>query len=262
MAEGRRLLEDLLASPLHVRQVLYTGPAAGEPEVRRLLEEAAERGIDAEEVAVDELAELADTVTPQGVLAVAEIPARSWDDLVGGAPSAGVGPSGGGRADADRARADTDRSGAAADLLVLDAVQDPGNAGTILRTAEALGVAGVLSLAGTVDVWNPKVVRAAAGALFRLPVLHGSWPEAGERLRSAGLRVWAADAAGEPVGRADDVPGGLALVLGNEGAGVREEILAAADRRVAVRLRGGAESLNVAVAAALLMDRIFSARRA
>ncbi len=140
-------------------------------------------------------------------------------------------------------------------------MQDPGNAGTILRTAEALGVAGAVALKGTVDVWNPKVVRAAAGALFRLPVLHGTWPEAEAPLREAGLRLWASDTEGEPVGRGDDVPAGIALVLGNEGAGVRDGILAAADRRVAVRLGGAAESLNVAVAAAILMDRIFSARR-
>lgn len=231
VAEGHRLLEDLLASPVGVRQVLYTAAGVGEPGIRDVLERAAERGVPREEVGEEELAELADTVTPQGVLAVGEIPERDWEDLGEG------------------------------DVLVLDAVQDPGNAGTILRTAEALGAAGAVSLKGTVDVWNPKVVRAAAGSLFRLPVLHATWPEAGERLRSAGRRIWASDARGEPVGRDDDVPRDVALVLGNEGAGVRDEILAAADRRVAVRLRGGAESLNVAVAAAILMDRIFSARR-
>lgn len=231
VAEGHRLLEDLLSSSVRIRQVLHTAAGSGQPEVRRVLERAEERGIDLEEVDAGELAELADTVTPQGILAVAEIPEWSWDDVDGG------------------------------DLLVLDAVQDPGNAGTILRTAEALGVAGTVSLKGTVDVWNPKVVRASAGALFRLPVLHGTWPDVGERLRAAGLRLWASDAGGEPVGRGDDVPSGVALVLGNEGAGVREAIMEAADRRVAVRLRGGAESLNVAVAAAILMDRIFSARR-
>ena len=231
VAEGHRLLEDLLASGVGVRQVLYTAAAAREPEVRRVLDRAAERGIDREEVGEDELEEFADTVTPQGILAVADIPAWTWEDVEEG------------------------------DVLVLDAVQDPGNAGTILRTAEALGVVGVVSLKGTVDVWNPKAVRASAGALFRLPLLHATWGEAEGRLRSAGLRLWAGDTRGEPVGRTDEVPRGIALVVGNEGAGVREEILETADRRVAVRLRGGAESLNVAVAAALLMDRIFSARR-
>lgn len=231
LAEGHRLVGDLLASGLAVRHLLYTDGAEEEPASAEVLRRAREAGVEAERVDRGELAEFADTVTPQDVLAVAEIPVRDRADLEGG------------------------------DLVVLDAVQDPGNAGTILRTAEALGAAGALALKGTVDLWNPKTVRASAGALFRLPVLDDEWPEAGRWIRERGTPLWAADAAGEDVGRGDRVPPEVALVLGNEGAGVREEILGAADRRVAVRLPGGAESLNVAVAAALLMDRIFSARR-
>lgn len=231
LAEGTRLVADLLASGLEARHLLYTDEGSREPDTSALLDRAREEGVPCESVDRGELAEFADTVTPQGVLAVAEIPVRGRDDLRGG------------------------------DLVVLDAVQDPGNAGTILRTAEALGAAGAISLKGTVDLWNPKTVRASAGALFRLPVLDDEWPGAGRWLREEGVPLWAADAAGEDVGRGEGVPARVALVLGNEGAGVREEILSAADRRVAVHLPGGAESLNVAVAAALLMDRIFSARR-
>jgi TrmH family RNA methyltransferase len=232
LAEGHRLVSDLLASGLAVRHLLYTDEADEEPAAAAVVERARRAGVPAEQVDRGELGEFADTVTPQSVLAVGEIPTRERSELAGG------------------------------DLVVLDAVQDPGNAGTILRTAEALGAAGAVSLKGTVDLWNPKTVRASAGALFRLPVLDDEWPEAGRWIREAGLPLWAADAAGEDVGRGDRVPPRVALVLGNEGAGVREAILEAADRRVAVRLPGGAESLNVAVAAALLMDRIFSARRA
>lgn len=231
LAEGHRLVADLLDSGLAVRHLLYTDGAEDEPEAAAVVERAREAGVPVERVDRGELTEFADTVTPQDVLAVAEIPTRERAELGGG------------------------------DLVVLDAVQDPGNAGTILRTAEALGAAGAVALKGTVDLWNPKTVRASAGALFRLPVLDDEWPEAGRWIRRAGLPLWAADAAGEDVGRGDPVPGRVALVLGNEGSGVREAVLEAADRRVAVRLPGGAESLNVAVAAALLMDRIFSARR-
>lgn len=232
LAEGRRLVSDLLASGLEVRHLLHTRGADREPDTAGLLERARDAGVPVEAVDGGELAEFADTVTPQDVLAVAAIPARDREELGEG------------------------------DLVVLDAVQDPGNAGTILRTAEALGAAGAVSLKGTVDLWNPKTVRASAGALFRLPVLDDEWPSAGRWIGAEGRPLWAADAAGEDVARGDAVPARLALVLGNEGSGVREEILSAADRRVAVRLPGGAESLNVAVAAALLMDRIFSARRA
>lgn len=236
LAEGPHLLEELLSSPVEVRHVLHTPEAAEEPEVAGLLDRCARAGVPREAVPEEELAEFADTVTPRGILAVAEIPGRPE-----GLPGV-LGPEAG-------------------DLVVLDAVQDPGNAGTILRTAEALGVAGVASLEGTVDVWNPKVVRASAGSLFRLPVLDATWPEVEGWARETETPVWAADVEGEPVGRGDEVPGRVALVLGNEGSGVRDEVLAGADRRVAVRLRGRVESLNVAVAAAILMDRIFSARR-
>lgn len=231
LAEGPHLIEELLGADLEICHVLYTARAGHDREIAELLRACRDRGVSLEEVADAELAEFADTVTPQGVLAVAAIPRAGWDRLPDG------------------------------DLLVLDGVQDPGNLGTILRTAEALGVAGAVSLKGTVDAWNPKTVRASAGSVFRVAVADADWQEASARLEARGLPVWAADVEGDPVEREGRVPGRVALVLGNEGAGVRPEILAAADRRVAVRLRGPVESLNVAVAAALLMDRIFSARR-
>lgn len=232
LAEGPRLLEELLGAPVALRHVLYTAGAAEEPSTAALLARTREAGVPCEEVSADELETFADTVTPQGVLGVAEIPRWSWSDLPEG------------------------------DLVVLDAVQDPGNAGTVLRTAEALGVAGAVALKGTVDLWNPKVVRASAGSVFRLPVLDAEWPEVEPRLRAAGIRVWAADGDGEPVARGVEPPPRVALVLGNEGGGVRGEILEGADRRAAVPIPGPVESLNVSVAAAILMDRIFSARRA
>lgn len=231
LAEGPRLLEELLASPVPIRHVVHTREAADEPSVAALLARARERRIPCEEVPEGELAEFADTVTPQGVLAVAEIPDPGPEAL------------------------------AAGDLVVLDAVQDPGNAGTLLRTAEALGAAAAVSLRGTVDVWNPKVVRASAGSVFRLPVVDAEWPGLEARLREDDVPVWASDADGEPVVRGDEVPARVALVLGNEGSGVRPEVLEAADRRVAVPIARPVDSLNVSVAAAILMDRIFSARR-
>lgn len=231
LAEGPHLVEELLGSSLTVRHVLYTAAAAEEPDVAALLDRCAGREVATEEVPDAELEEFADTVTPQGILAVAEIP--QWGDAALGS----------------------------GDAIVLDAVQDPGNVGTIVRTAEALGAGGVVALKGTVDLWNPKVVRASAGSLFRLPAVSAEWPELWGRLRDAGVEVWAADVEGEALARESARPGRVALVLGNEGAGVRAELLTAADRRVAVPVPGRVESLNVAVAAAILMDRLLSARQ-
>lgn len=231
LAEGPRLLQDLLDSGLAVRRVLHTAEAADDPSTAALLGRARERDVELERLSRGELGEFADTVTPQGVLAAAEIPDRRAEALPDG------------------------------DLVVLDAVQDPGNAGTLLRTAEALGAAAAVSLKGTVDVWNPKVVRASAGSLFRLPVVDVEWTELRRRLRRADAALWAAAADGEAATRGMEVPERVALVFGNEGSGVRPEIRSAADRTVSVPIAGPVESLNVSVAAAILMDRVFSARR-
>lgn len=230
LAEGPNLVRELAGSDLRVQLVLHTDGYPSDAAERATLDALRERGAELLEVDEKTLAEFADTVTPQGVLAVAEIPRRAPEDL----PDEG--------------------------LLILDAVQDPGNFGTLVRTAEAMGMAGVLALRGTVDPWNPKALRAAAGSSFRLPIAGGSWEEAGGRLRERGTAVWAADPLGEPVYGGEDAPERLALVLGNEGRGVSTEVLDDAQRRVRVPTAGSVESLNVAVAGALLIDRVFGLR--
>lgn len=233
LAEGPHLVAELADSEIEVELVLHAGEDyPSEPEERRALERLSERGAELRKVDEGTLEEFADTVTPQGVLAAARIPGRELADL----------PDGG--------------------LLVFDAVQDPGNLGTLLRTAEAMGLTGVISLPGTVDPWNPKALRAAAGSTFRVPVFDADWEEARTRLREREARVWAADPLGEPVYGGGGAPERLALVLGNEGRGVSPPVLEDAHRRVRVPTSGSVESLNVAVAGALLMDRIFGLRAA
>ena len=206
------------------------GPRSEDPSRQRLLElveRVRERGAKVEEVPARDLADLADTVTPQGVLSMARIPSADWTV-------------------ASRGR-----------ILVLDAVQDPGNLGTLVRTAEALGLEAVVALRGTVDPWNPKAVRAAAGSAFRVPILAAEWEEANDRFRREDVVVWAADGAGAPFRRGDVAPRRLALVLGNEARGVSAPVLRAASRSVSVPMAGRVESLNVAVAGAILLDRLF-----
>ena len=134
---------------------------------------------------------------------------------------------------------------------MLDAVQDPGNFGTLARTAEALGAAGLVALPGTVDPWNPKSVRAAMGSTFRLPVVEAGWDALAPWLAERGVATLAAVVGGEPLG--NERPRRAALVLGNEGAGVGDETRARAHRAVGIPLRGRAESLNVAAAGAILL---------
>ena len=139
-------------------------------------------------------------------------------------------------------------------LVILDRLQDPGNTGTIIRTAEAAGYGGVILMKGTADVYSPKGARSAAGSLFRMPVLQGEEEkDVIEMLKSfrkkitvscleAGTCFWEADMSGD-----------IALVIGNEGSGVSRGFLEASDMKVMIPMKGSIESLNAAVAAGILM---------
>jgi TrmH family RNA methyltransferase len=137
-------------------------------------------------------------------------------------------------------------------LLVLDAVQDPGNVGTIIRTAAAMGVTATFSLPGTVDLWNAKVVRSGMGAHFHHPCLSGTWDELDSFRADRGIEVWAADTGGESVANLQPPPR-LALVVGNEGAGLSSSARTRAGRVIALPIASAVESLNVAVAAGILL---------
>ena len=191
-----------------------------------------ERGITLEDVTDSELEALADTEHPQGVVAVIE--PRRW------------------------ALGDV-RLVAGTTLLVLDGVQDPGNVGTMLRTALGLGATALIALKGTADLTNPKVIRAAMGASFRLPAVAAAPEEFVAWARLQRSEIWVADSAGESLERlprrsADRPP--VALVVVNEGAVVSAPLEQAAHRRVSIPLSTGVESLNVGVAAGILLYEV------
>ena len=144
-------------------------------------------------------------------------------------------------------------------ILVLDGVQDPGNVGTMLRTALGLGAAGLVALKGTADLTNPKVIRGGMGASFRLPAVPATPEELVAWARLQRGQIWVADMKGESPGRLPQrtpqrPP--ILLVVGNEGAGVSPIMDAAADRRIGITLAPGVESLNVAVAAGILLHEV------
>lgn len=224
LAEGVRVVEELLASPIVPRFAVVSSSIV-DTERGVALREALDGRTELFEVTDGHLRRLAATETPQGVLVVAEEPSAELGSFEPEPRST---------------------------LLVLDAVQDPGNFGTLARTAAALGVGAVVTLPGTVDPWNPKSVRAAAGATFRLPVLGADWPMLSRWLRDAGYVVYASDAGGADVAGLERGER-AALVVGNEGAGVSPEVAAGCDVVVAVPIRGAVESLNVAAATAILL---------
>ena len=225
VAEGIRTVEELLRSGLRVRGVLAAPKLTETPRGMALAAAARDRGAALEEVGPREFESAAETDSPQGVLAIADVPDRTLTGLP----------------ETENIR-----------LLVLDAVQDPGNVGTILRTAAALGATATFSLPGTVDLWNAKVVRSGMGAHFHHPCLTGTWDELDAFRRARAVEVWAADAAGRPIDAAVP-PKRLALVVGNEGSGLSPESRTRADGLVALPIASTVESLNVAVAAGILL---------
>ncbi|NUS48675.1 MAG: RNA methyltransferase [Gemmatimonadaceae bacterium] len=227
-AEGVRAVEELLRSPLALRGVLVAPQLADAPRGAALLSALRQRAVDLAEVSPIEFGSAAETESPQGVLAIAEIPTRSLDAL----PLA------------PRAR-----------LVLLDGVQDPGNVGTIVRTAAALGAAAVLALPGTVDLWNAKVVRSAMGATFHAPAFSCTWDEVDAFRRRESVALWGADAGGTPL-ESLAAPDRLGLVVGNEGAGLSPESLARVEVLTSLPISSAVESLNVAVATGILLYQL------
>ena len=147
--------------------------------------------------------------------------------------------------------------------MVLDRLQDPGNIGTIIRTAEAAGFHALIAIKGTGDIYSPKTARAAAGSLLRVDVFEGM--ETAEAIRlctEKGLRIIASDLDGAVDYTEADLHGNIALVIGNEGSGVSGQIRGAADTKVKIPMEGNIESLNAAAAAAVLMYEAARQRRA
>jgi RNA methyltransferase, TrmH family len=259
VAEGTNLLEEALAAGARIESVYVDGawaqagpagadregaashgapaPAAGGSDrLKLLLERCAERATPVFELEPGVLARVAGTVTPQPVLAVVETPTSELADLAAGSPQL---------------------------VVVCVDVRDPGNAGTVARSAWAAGADAVVCSEGTVDLWGPKAVRSSAGAVFHVPIVAGG--RASEIL--ADLGEWGMRRLGTvPQGGADyaaeDLTGRVALVLGNEAAGLPlEELRPHLDRLVSIPMAGRAGSLNVGMAAAVVCFEAARQRR-
>ena len=238
LAEGPQAVREALGRPGQpgrpgqaraIRELFVT--AAARSRHRDLVAAVAATGAPVSEISGELMAELAQTVTPQGLLAVCPFIDVPVAELVSAAPRL---------------------------VIVLANVRDPGNAGTVLRTADAAGAAGVIFAGASVDPYNSKCVRSSAGSLFHLPIALGvQVADAVAAMREAGLAVLAAD--GSATMRLDDpdLAGRLARptawLFGNEAWGLPADLAKLADARVAVPIYGRAESLNLAAAAAVCL---------
>ena len=246
LAEGVRLAEMAAASDWDVGYALVTPHAAGEPRAAAVIATLEENGVPVALVPESVYQKAGDTQTPQGLLLVLAQKQRSLDDLAR-LTKTSVSPTG-------TATAGASAAAQPPCYVVLDRIQDPGNLGTILRTADAAGMAGLILLKGTTDIYSPKVVRAAMGSLFHLPVVSGVTEEAFLSFaRESGLRLYATslDAKARPYDAAD-FAGPTAIIFGNEGQGVSGPLLASSET-LYIPMYGGAESLNVAVSTAIVL---------
>ena len=223
LAEGLRTVEEAIESNT-VIQLFYT--AIEDERTRAVLETAAEKGLELYCVSENVMKKISDTDSPQGIVAVCKMQNMKLENLF--------------------AKGEM--------LLVLDRVGDPGNVGTMLRTADAAGIGGIVLLKGCVDIYAPKTVRSTMGSLFHIPVFAGAdealFIKAAKR---AGYELLVTTLEGADNLYKADLRGRIAFVMGNEANGVTSTLLQEADKRVYIPMQGRAESLNVAIAAGVVM---------
>jgi len=232
VVEGVRLVEEAFKSQWQAQIVLYTSRIS--PRGKTVVEKAASQGVDVEEVLSSVMDSISDTETTQGLAAVfsiKSIPLPSRLDF----------------------------------LLVLDNLRDPGNLGTLLRSAEASGVQAVILTPGTVDPFSPKVVRSAMGAHFRLPI-HSMTSQEIKIIchadQSSPLKILVAEGErGIPFWKID-LCQPMALVIGGETQGINDQVLAFADEVITIPMPGSSESLNAAVAGSILLFEVVRQRTA
>jgi len=237
LAEGPQTVREALATGARVREVFVTADAAGRQ--GDLLAAATAAGVPVQRVSGEVMSMMSQTVTPQGLLAVCDLLDADLTGVLDRGPRL---------------------------VVVLAHVRDPGNAGTVIRAADAAGADAVVLTDASVDVYNGKCVRATAGSLFHLPVIGGvPVAELVESLHRAGLQVLAADSAGS-MDLDDAVDDGLlrpptAWLFGNEAWGLPQEVRSLADHVIRVPIHGRAESLNLATAATVCLYASARAQR-
>jgi TrmH family RNA methyltransferase len=222
VVEGVRLLEEALSAAWEIEQVLYSEVLS--PRGMQLIEACKAKQIPVEEVSVSIMEKIADTVTPQGIMGVIALPVQKVPQVLDF-------------------------------VLICDAIRDPGNLGTMIRTAAAAGVQAIFLAPGTSDAFSPKVIRSGMGAHFFVPILKLTWPEIAQvcHNRPAPLRIL-----GSRAGVAEncwqiDLTGPSAIIVGSESEGISAEAAQIVDTFVSIPMPGMAESLNAAIAASILL---------
>lgn len=223
--EGRKMFEEICQNKSRVVKAYFS-----DSYVKAGYADEAMKEVPYEIVADSVFNSMAETVTPQGVLAIVRMPEYSLEDMISDAGT----------------------------LVLLENLRDPGNLGTIIRTAEAAGVSGVILSKESVDIYNPKVIRSTMGAVYRVPFLYvDDFMALLQELRAQEVRLLAAHLKGKKTFDKADYSGKVGILIGNEANGLSEEASELANEKVLIPMAGSVESLNAAVAAALLMYEAF-----
>ncbi|MGM0501414.1 MAG: TrmH family RNA methyltransferase [Bacillota bacterium] len=223
--EGVRLIEEAIQEGASLEQVFYSDYLLRNERGEELLKNLEEQEISFYHIPDDLLQQVADTVSPQGILAVVDKINYNLEQVLLGQGKL---------------------------ILLVDQIQDPGNLGTIIRTADAAGVDAVITTKGTVSLYNQKTIRATMGSLFRTPIAKISDLDKFKDVIKKDFNVVVADVAGEQYHFEIDYLPSTIIIVGNEGQGPREELIDLADQIIKIPLRGGAESLNVAMATSVI----------
>lgn len=249
LVEGPRMVEEIPKERIERLYISESFERKNPAYIREL-------GVPAEVLSDTVFSYVSDTKNPQGILAVVKRLEYTMEDVLGKSASKCEEKSG------EKEKNPENHQIRVPHVIVLDNLQDPGNLGTIFRTAEAAGATGILLSSDSVDVYNPKVIRSTMGALFRMPFFYvKDLPAAVKSLSSQGIRTYAAHLNGKNAYDEEDYTKGCAFLIGNEGNGLRDEVSECADCLIRIPMCGKAESLNAAVAAAVLMFEAGRQRR-
>ncbi len=235
LIEGARLCQEGIRSAWEIESLIYTQKAQKSPSIKAILTSAEKREIDLVQTKDDVINKLSDTVTSQGIVGVVKIKDFTPDWLFTRKPEF---------------------------LLALDSIKDPGNMGTLIRTADSFNIGGVILSRECVDLFNPKVVRSTMGSIFHIPILkdvdlQNFLPD----LKKKGFKIFVTELKEGKTCASLDCSGKICLVMGNEPEGVSKDLIDLADQLARIPIWGKAESLNVAVACGILLYEMTRKRK-
>lgn len=230
LLEGFRLCDELAQSDWETESVLFTSSFQDSPDGKKLLQKFEKRKVETIPVKAEVVRKLSDTVTPQGIIGVVKIKKFSSDELCSGSSNV---------------------------ILALDKIRDPGNVGTLIRTADAFGIDGVILSSDSVELYNPKVVRSTMGSIFHLPIFDDvDLEKIIPKLKKLNFKIFGTDAKeGGDFGKLD-CSGKICILIGSEAKGLNERLFPLSDEIIRIPTYGKAESLNASVAGGILLFEI------